>query len=51
MTDASSKFASGMALRRDMFGPAGAEQAFSAASDFSKPLQELVNQDQCIKAK
>jgi len=35
-------FDTGMDLRRDMFGAAGADDAFAAASDFSKPLQEVV---------
>jgi 4-carboxymuconolactone decarboxylase len=35
-------FDAGLALRRDMFGPAGAEQALAAASEFSRPLQEMV---------
>ncbi len=35
-------FTTGLALRREMFGPAGAEQALAAASEFSKPLQEAV---------
>lgn len=40
----SEKFDTGMDLRRDMFGPAGAEQAFAAASEFGKPLQEVVTE-------
>lgn len=36
--------AAGMDLRRDMFGPAGAEQALANASDFSRPLQEIVTE-------
>jgi 4-carboxymuconolactone decarboxylase len=35
-------FDRGLALRRDMFGPAGADKAIESASDFSKPLQEMV---------
>jgi 4-carboxymuconolactone decarboxylase len=42
MKDDEQAFALGLALRRDMFGPAGAEQALAGASDFSRPLQELV---------
>jgi len=42
MKDEDKAFADGLALRRDMFGPAGAEQALEAASEFSRPLQESV---------
>lgn len=35
-------FARGMALRREMFGPAGADQAFEKAGELSRPLQEMV---------
>ena len=31
-----------MAVRRDMFGPAGAEQRLAAATDFNRPFEELV---------
>ena len=31
----------GLGIRRDMFGPAGAEQALAQATDFMRPLQEL----------
>ena len=34
-------FEVGLGVRRDMFGPAGAEQAIAAASDFMRPMQEL----------
>src|SRR5271168_384352 len=42
MSDNNSAFETGLALRRDMFGSAGADQAIDAASDFSRPLQEMV---------
>jgi 4-carboxymuconolactone decarboxylase len=42
MTDDNSAFETGLALRRDMFGPAGADKALEAATDFSRPLQEMV---------
>jgi len=42
MTDSTDAFETGMALRREMFGPGGAEQALAQASDFSRPLQEIV---------
>lgn len=34
----------GLDLRRDMFGMAGADDALAAASDFSRPLQEIVTE-------
>lgn len=37
-------FANGLALRRDMFGRAGAEDALAAASEFGLPLQEIVTE-------
>src|SRR5271168_3131740 len=42
MSDNNSAFETGLALRRDMFGAAGADQAIEAASDFGRPLQEMV---------
>ena len=35
-------FDKGLALRREMFGPAGADKAIDAASELSRPLQEMV---------
>jgi len=35
-------FDRGLALRRHMFGPGGAEQQIDAATDFTLPLQDLV---------
>jgi len=35
-------FETGMAVRRDMFGAAGAEQRLAAATDFNLPFEELV---------
>lgn len=32
----------GLAIRRQMFGSRGAEDALAAASDFKRPLEELV---------
>jgi len=32
----------GMSIRRDMFGPANADQVLEKATDFNRPLQELV---------
>ena len=35
-------FEVGMAVRRDMFGAAGAAQRLAAATDFNRPFEELV---------
>jgi 4-carboxymuconolactone decarboxylase len=35
-------FDRGLALRRRMFGPGGADRQIEAASDFTRPLQEWV---------
>ena len=35
-------FARGLALRRAMFGAAGADDQIDAATDFTRPLQDLV---------
>ena len=35
-------FATGLAIRRDMFGPEGAERQIEAATDFTRPLQDMV---------
>ena len=40
-------FDKGMALRHEMFGPRGAEEALEAATDFTRPLQEWVTK-QCF---
>jgi len=42
MGDQSEAFTKGVALRRDMFGLAGADKAVAEASEFSQPLQEMV---------
>ena len=42
MSDNQDAFDRGLALRHQMFGPAGAQQALESASDFSRPLQEMV---------
>ena len=42
MTDDAKAREAGLALRRQMFGPGGAEEALANASDFTKPLQEFV---------
>ncbi len=42
MSGEEAAFDKGLALRRDMFGPAGADKAIESASEFSRPLQEMV---------
>ena len=43
MTDSNdAAFAAGMKVRRDMFGPAGAEERYARATDFNRPLEEVV---------
>src|SRR5271163_1852942 len=42
MTDKNTAFETGLALRRDMFGIGGADKAIDAATEFSRPLQEMV---------
>jgi 4-carboxymuconolactone decarboxylase len=42
MAKSTDAFQTGLALRREMFGPGGADQALEQASDFSRPLQEIV---------
>ena len=42
MSDGDEAFDAGLALRRAMFGPAGADEALQQASEFSRPLQEIV---------
>ncbi len=42
MTGKDETFDKGLALRREMFGPAGAERALETASELSRPLQDIV---------
>lgn len=43
MTDSTDKaFTAGMKLRREMFGPGGAEERYAQATDFNRPLEEIV---------
>jgi 4-carboxymuconolactone decarboxylase len=42
MSDQADSFETGMQIRRDMFGAAGAEDRLNAATDFSRPLEEVV---------
>ena len=40
--DAETAFAAGLAVRREMFGPGGADDQIVAADDFSWPMQDYV---------
>ena len=42
MDNESDVFTKGLALRREMFGSAHADKAVAEASEFSRPLQEMV---------
>ncbi len=43
MTDSNdAAFAAGMKVRREMFGAAGAEERYAQATDFNRPLEEVV---------
>jgi 4-carboxymuconolactone decarboxylase len=43
MTDSNeAAFTAGMKIRREMFGPAGAEERLAQATDFNRPLEEIV---------
>jgi 4-carboxymuconolactone decarboxylase len=42
MDDRQQRFDTGLAIRRDMFGRAGAEDRVAAATDFTRPLEDLV---------
>ncbi|MGH9524266.1 MAG: carboxymuconolactone decarboxylase family protein [Terriglobales bacterium] len=35
-------FAAGMQVRREMFGPGGAEERYAQATDFNRPFEDLV---------
>ena len=35
-------FAAGMQVRRQMFGPGGAEERYAQATDFNRPFEDLV---------
>jgi 4-carboxymuconolactone decarboxylase len=36
------RFERGLSVRRDMFGPEGAERQIEAATEFTQPMQDLV---------
>ena len=43
MTDSNeAAFAAGMKVRREMFGPGGAEERYAQATDFNRPLEDVV---------
>lgn len=42
MNNDNSAFQTGLSLRRDMFDVGGADKAIDAATDFSRPLQEML---------
>jgi 4-carboxymuconolactone decarboxylase len=43
MTDTTdTAFAAGMKIRREMFGPGGAEERYAQATDFNRPLEAIV---------
>jgi 4-carboxymuconolactone decarboxylase len=42
MADQGESFKTGMKIRREMFGPAGAEDRLAAATDFNRPFEEAV---------
>lgn len=42
MADDKQHFDDGMDVRRDMFGKAGAEDRWDAATDFNRPLEDFV---------
>ena len=42
MSDSNKVFDAGLAIRREMFGAAGADEQLRNATDFDRPLQELV---------
>ncbi len=40
--DRNETFSAGLQVRRDMFGPANSDQVLESATDFTRPLQEMV---------
>ncbi|WP_207482659.1 carboxymuconolactone decarboxylase family protein [Arenibaculum pallidiluteum] len=42
MSSQDDAFAAGLQVRRDMFGPAGADKQIEAATEFTRPMQDLV---------
>jgi 4-carboxymuconolactone decarboxylase len=42
MNDPDASYKAGMQVRREMFGPAGAEERAAAATDFNRPFEDAV---------
>ncbi len=42
MNDPDASYKAGMQVRREMFGPAGADERVAAATDFNRPFEEAV---------
>ncbi|HEY4210806.1 MAG TPA: carboxymuconolactone decarboxylase family protein [Steroidobacteraceae bacterium] len=42
MAQHDSSYETGMQIRREMFGPAGAEERVAAATSFTRPLEDVV---------
>jgi 4-carboxymuconolactone decarboxylase len=42
MGDHDASYKTGMQIRRDMFGPAGADDRVAAATDFNRPFEDVV---------
>ncbi len=42
MGDHDASYNTGMQIRRDMFGPAGADDRVAAATDFNRPFEDVV---------
>ena len=43
MSDDEARFAAGLKIRHEMFGRAGAEDRWQAATDFNRPFEEFVS--------
>jgi 4-carboxymuconolactone decarboxylase len=42
MSKQNDSFETGLQIRRDMFGPAGADERLASATDFTRPFEEVV---------
>lgn len=42
MSSPTDPFQTGLQIRRDMFGPAGADERLAKATDFTRPFEEVV---------
>jgi len=48
MTDTNdAAFAAGMKVRHEMFGPGGAQERYAQATDFNRPLEDIVTRYCC----